>query len=325
MKHRIILSRPMQPAVEERARAQFDACVPDHALSNDELVSVAQSHDAQGLLFSGSLRLDRVLIERMPRSVRVAATTSVGFDHVDLDAAAEHGIVVTNAPVVTECTADATFLHILAACRRAREHLQVMQDGWGRSLGLSELLGHRASGSTLGIVGMGRIGQAVAQRARAFGMTVRYHSRRRVAAEIEQGARYFASLDEMLPHTQILTLHVPASPGAAPMIGAKELAALPQGAIVVNTARGSLIDENALIDALKRGHIAGAGLDVFHNEPRYDPRFLELPNVFMTPHSGSATVQTRDDLGLRGLDNIAAVLEGRSAADALNVPQAEQT
>lgn len=319
MKHRIILSRPMQPAVEERAKSMFDARVPDKALCVDALVSEAHAHEAQGLLFSGALRLDRKLIDRLPRSLRVAATTSVGFDHIDLKAAQEAGIVVTNAPVVTECTADATMLHILAACRRAREHLQVMQDGWGRSLGLSELLGHRATGSVLGIVGMGRIGQAVAQRARAFGMTILYHGRRRLAPEVEQGARYFASLDEMLPNTQILSLHLPASPGAAALIGKRELGMLPRGAILVNTARGSLVDENALIDALHRGHVAGAGLDVFHNEPHFDKRFLELPQVFLTPHSGSATMQTRDDLGLRGLDNIASVLEGRHPDDALNI------
>jgi lactate dehydrogenase-like 2-hydroxyacid dehydrogenase len=319
MKHRIILSRPMLPLVEERASAKFDAFVPQQALSPDELVSQAHAHDAQGLLFSGALRLDRALIERLPSTLRVAATTSVGFDHVDLDAAREKCIVVTNAPVVTECTADATLLHILAASRRAREHLQAMQDGWGRALGMSELLGHRVSGSVLGIVGMGRIGQAVAHRARGFGMTVLYHSRRRLSPEMEQGAQYFASLEEMLPHTQVLSLHLPASPGAAPLIGKREVESLPRGAIIVNTARGSLIDEDALIDALRSGHIAAAGLDVFQNEPRFDKRFLDLPQVFLTPHSGSATVQTRNDLGLRGLDNIALVLDGKTSADALNI------
>lgn len=317
MKHPIILSRPMQPAVEERAKSMFDAYVPKDALSVDELVSLAHAHEAQGLLFSGALRLDRALIERLPNSLRVAATTSVGFDHIDVKAATEAGLVVTNAPVVTECTADATMLHILAACRRAREHLQVMQDGWGRSLGLSELLGHRVSGSVLAIVGMGRIGQAVAQRARGFGMTILYHSRRRVAPEIEQGARYFSSLEEMLPHAQILSLHLPASPGTAPLIGNREIAMLPLGAIIVNTARGALIEEDALIEALQGGHIAAAGLDVFQNEPRFDKRFLGLPQVFLTPHSGSATVQTRNDLGWRALDNIAAVLDGKTATDAL--------
>lgn len=317
MKHRIILSRPMQPAVEARAKSMFDAIVPDRALSVDELVTEAHTHGVQGLLFSGALRLDRALIARLPKSLCVAATASVGFDHIDLKAAAEKGIVLTNAPVVTECTADATILHILAACRRAREHLQVMRDGWGRSLGLSELLGHRVTGSVLGIVGMGRIGQAVAQRARGFGMTILYHSRQRVSPGIEQGARYFASLPEMLPHAQILSLHLPAAPGAAALIGEQELAMLPRGAVVVNTARGSLIDEDALIDALQSSQIAAAGLDVFQNEPHFDKRFLELPQVFLTPHSGSATGQTRDALGLRGLDNIAAVLDGQHSADTL--------
>jgi lactate dehydrogenase-like 2-hydroxyacid dehydrogenase len=184
---------------------------------------------------------------------------------------------------------------------------------------MSELLGHRVSGSVLGIVGMGRIGQAVAQRARGFGMTVLYHSRRRLSPELEQGAQYCASLEDMLPHTQILSLHLPASPGAAPLIGKREIENLPRGAIIVNTARGSLIDEDALIDALRSGHVAAAGLDVFQNEPRFDKRFLDLPQVFLTPHSGSATVQTRNDLGLRGLDNIALVLDGKTSADALNI------
>ena len=289
MKPRIILSRPMSPVVEERATLMFDAFIPEHQLSIDDLVDQAHAREAQGLLFSGSLRLDRALIGRLPQSLRVAATASVGFDHIDLHAAADTGLVVTNSPVVTECTADATMLHILAACRRLREHLQVMEDGWGRSLGLNELLGHRVSGSVLGIVGMGRIGQAVAQRARAFGMTILYHSRHRVAPEGEQGARYFASLDEMLPLAQIVSLHVPASPEAEPLLGRRELELLPRGAIVVNTARGVLVDEDALIDALKSGHIAAAGLDVFQNEPYFDKRFLELPNVFLSPHSGSAT------------------------------------
>ncbi len=323
MKHRLILSRPMPSAVEARAKSQFDAFVPEHALDAEALAEQAHAHGAQGLLFSGSLRLDRALIERLPPSLRVAATTSVGFDHVDLQAATEAGIVVTNAPVVTECTADAAMLHILAASRRAREHLKVMEDGWGRPLGLSELLGQRVSGNTLAIVGMGRIGQAVAQRARAFGMTVLYHSRRRIAPELEQGARYFASLHDMLPQARILSLHLPGSAGAAPLIGARELALLPRGAIVVNTARGSLIDEDALIEALLAGQVAAAGLDVFRREPHVDPRFLALPQVFLTPHSGSSTVQTRNALGLRGLDNIAAVLDGLPVADALELQDAK--
>ncbi|WP_345817303.1 D-glycerate dehydrogenase (plasmid) [Paraburkholderia sp. PREW-6R] len=320
-----MLSRPMQPAVESRATERFDAYVPDHALSAEELVCIAKAHGAEGLLFSGALHLNAALVAQLPRSVRVAATTSVGFDHIDLDAAAAAGIVVTNAPVVTECTADATLLHMLAASRRAREHLQVLQDGWGRSLGLSELLGYRVSGSVLGMVGMGRIGQAVAQRARGFGMTIFYHSRRRVSEADEQGARYFASLNGMLPHAQILSLHVPATPAAAPLIGRDELALLPRGAIVVNTARGSLIDEDALIDALHSGHIAAAGLDVFRGEPHFDRRFLDLPQVFMTPHTGSATVQTRNDLGFRGLDNIADALAGQTPRDALNRPASMRT
>jgi lactate dehydrogenase-like 2-hydroxyacid dehydrogenase len=250
--------------------------------------------------------------------MRVAATTSVGFDHVDVEAATRARIVVTNSPVVTECTADATMLHILAACRRAREHFDVMRNGWGRRLGLSELLGQRVTGSTLGIVGMGRIGQAVAQRARGFDMTILYHSRRRLAPEHEHGAQYFASLHEMLPHAHILSLHIPSTPGAGSLLGPTELALLPRGAVLVNTARGGLVDEDALLASLETGHISAAGLDVFADEPHFDQRFLALPQVFMTPHTGSATEQTRNDLGLRGLTNIETVLAGRPCDDALN-------
>jgi hydroxypyruvate reductase len=175
----------------------------------------------------------------------------------------------------------------------------------------------KVSGKTLGIVGLGRIGQAVAKRARGFGMTILYTDVRRLAPEAEQGARYFADLRGMLPHCDILTLHAPGGKETDSMINAETLALLPKGAVFVNAARGQLVDEDALIAALKSGHLFAAGLDVFRNEPDFDLRFASLPNVFLVPHMASATVETRSAMGNRALDNIAAVLSGKPAIDPL--------
>lgn len=188
MKSRITLSWPIQTIVELWDHEMFDLAIPERALSAADLVDVATAHNAQGLLFSGSLRLDRALMERLPGTLRFTATPSVGFDHVDLEAATRSGILAANALVAIRCTADATMLHILAACRRAREHLDVMRSAWRRSLGSSKLLSRRVTGSTLAILRMGRIGQAVARRARGFHKAVLYHVRRRLAPDLEEGA-----------------------------------------------------------------------------------------------------------------------------------------
>lgn len=319
MKHRIILSRPMPAAVEAAASQHFDVVLADHILSRAEVVERAHAHEAGGLLFSANLKVDAALLADLPDTLRVAATASVGFDHVDVAAATQRGITITNAPVVTECTADLTMLHIIAACRRAREYQDVMQAGWGRVLRLDELLGTRVSGKTLGIVGMGRIGQAVADRARGFGMKIIYHNRRRASPDVEGDAEYYPVLEDMLPHAQILSLHLPAS-GSKPLIGATQFARLTQGAIFVNTARGSLVDDDALLAALQSGQVAAAGLDVFNAEPAYDQRLLAFPRVYLTPHVGSATVETRNDLGLRALANLQSVLDGKGAIDPLSAP-----
>lgn len=317
--HRLVVARPVPDAVSERARTEFDAVLSEERdRTPDEVIDALAQHQADALFLSSNLKLDRDLIARLPESVRVAATCSVGFDHIDVEAARERGLVVTNTPeVLTDCTADLAFMLILNACRRAWEHAEIMRGGWRRSFGMRDMLGTRATGKSLGIVGFGRIGRAVAKRARGFDMPVLYTDMRRAPPELEQGAEFVPSLRELLPRAQIVSLHAPGGATTDRLMNAETIALMPRGAILVNAARGTLIDEDALIEALRSGQLGAAGLDVFRREPDFDRRLAELPNVFLTPHMGSATVETRNAMGFRALDNIAAVLAGRPAIDPL--------
>ncbi|WP_323990357.1 D-glycerate dehydrogenase [Nguyenibacter sp. L1] len=312
---RLIHSQRLPAAVAARIARDYDAPPPPgHKLTPAELVALAQAFRPDAVMVTTGTPVTAETVAALPDSVRVIATISVGTDHLDISAIAARGLALTYTPdVLTDCNADLTMMLILAAARRGAEYLGVMQAGWGRSFGMEEMLGVRVTGKTLGIVGMGRIGRAVAQRARGFDMKILYSNRRRLAPELEAGATYFADMREMLPHCDILSLHMPGGAAAAPVITAETLALLPKGAIFVNAARGSLVDEDALIAALSDGRLAAAGLDVYRNEPRPDPRLLGLPNLFMTPHMGSATLETRTDMGMLALDNIDAVLAGRAA------------
>jgi lactate dehydrogenase-like 2-hydroxyacid dehydrogenase len=318
MKPRLVVVRPMPAAVTERARTEFDAVVAaDPDWPAEAVLQAAAGHRAEALLITSFFPFRADLIGRLPDTVRVAATCSVGFDHVDVDAAKARGLIVTNTPgVLTDCTADLTFMLLLAASRRAHEYDAIVRSGtWTRSFGLNEMLGHRVSGKTLGIVGLGRIGRAVAQRARGFDMRVLYHDAVRLPPELEAGAEYFADLRSMLPHCQFLSLHAPGGKETERMMNAETFALLPKGAVFVNAARGGLVDDDALVEALTSGHLFAAGLDVFRNEPAFDKRLAGFPNVFLTPHMASATVETRNAMGFRALDNIAAVLAGKPPID----------
>ncbi|MFT8777483.1 MAG: D-glycerate dehydrogenase, partial [Gluconacetobacter liquefaciens] len=282
--------------------------------TEDELVAQAQAFRPDAVVVTSSTPVSAATVAALPDSVRVIATISVGTDHLDIPAILARGITLTNTPdVLTDCNADMAMLLILAASRRAKEYLALVDSGWGRSLGLDEMLGTRVTGKTLGIIGMGRIGRALARRAQGFEMKVLYSNRRRLAPDQEEGATYFADPREMLPHCDVLSLHMPGSKDGKPVMTAELFGLLPRGAIFVNAARGSLVDEDALIAALKDGQLAGAGLDVCRNEPNPDPRLLALPNLFLTPHVGSATVETRTDMCMLALDNVDAVLAGRPA------------
>ncbi len=320
MKPRLVVAALLARGATDRARAEFDALVHEGAddMGPDDVVRAATDHRADALLFANTLPLSADLIARLPASVKIGATSSVGYDHIDVAAARARGLVVTNTPgVLTDCTADFAFMMLLAAARRAYEYDAIMRAGWRRRIGQGDLLGVRVSGKTLGILGMGRIGQAVARRARGFDMQVVYHSRRRLPDAAEQGARYFADFRAMLPECQFLSLHAPATPETDGIINTETLALLPAGAVLVNVSRGGLVDEDALYHALESGHLFAAGLDVFRAEPDYDCQFATLPNVILSPHVGSASVETRNAMGFRALDNIAAVLAGRGALDPL--------
>lgn len=309
---RLLVARRITPAAEARARREFDALVSDHDLNAAETIAMAEQHKAEGLLIGSPCKLDAAAIAALPAHVKVIANASVGYDHMDAEAAKARGIVVTNTPdVLTDCTADLAFMLLLAACRRAHEYNAMMRDGWGIRMGLADWLGVKPSGKTIGIVGMGRIGRAMAQRARGFGMKVIYHNRTRLSPELEQDAEYYPDLKQMLPHSQILSLHLPA--GGGTLMTRETFALLPKGAVFVNSARGALVDEEALIEALTNGQLFSAGLDVFQKEPDFDKRLAELPNVFLTPHMASATQETRDAMGMLALDNLAAVCAGRPA------------
>jgi lactate dehydrogenase-like 2-hydroxyacid dehydrogenase len=313
---RVLISRRVPDAVATRARAAFDAVFAEQDMDAAAVIEAVRAHGSQAIFTGPKARLTAADIAALPDSVKIIANSSVGYDHMDAAAARARGIIVTNTPdVLTDCTADLAFMLILAACRRASEYERIMRAGWRKPYGMPDILGKRPSGQVLGIVGMGRIGLAVAKRARGFDMPILYHNRNRVAAELEQGAEFVPNLRDMLPRCDILSLHLPGGAEVGTLMTHETFALMKPGSVFVNTARGSVVDEDALIDALKSGHLFAAGLDVFRKEPDFDLRFAELPNVFLTPHVASATTETRNQMGFRALDNIAAVMAGKPPFD----------
>jgi lactate dehydrogenase-like 2-hydroxyacid dehydrogenase len=320
MKPRLVLAALMPRDVVARARTEFDALVASGPadMTAEEVAAAATAHRADAIMFVNTLPLTAAAIAGLPASVRVGASSSVGYEHIDVAAAKAHGLVVTNTPgVLDDCTADFAFMMLLAAARRAHEYDAVMRTGWRYRIGQGDLLGVRVSGKTLGILGMGRIGSAMARRALGFDMRVLYHSRTRLPPDQENGAEYVPEFRAMLPRCDFLSLHAPATPATDRIINAETLALLPRGAVLVNVARGGLVDEDALHAALTSGQLFAAGLDVFRTEPDFDTRFAALPNVILSPHIGSGSLETRNAMGFRALDNVAAVLAGRGPIDPL--------
>jgi len=311
MKPILAVTRRFTPAVDERIDRDFEPRRNpyDRPWTQDELLAAASG--AAAILLSPSNRMDARFFANLPSSVKMIATYSAGYDHVDLAAAGQRGIPITNTPgAVTAATAETAMLLLLGASRRAYEAQQRLRKGeWPAAKG--DLLGHSLEGRTLGIYGMGRIGQALAQRARAFGMVIHYHNRTRLPEAEEQGATFHSAPTSLLRVSQYLSLNAPASSETRHFLNADTIALLPPDAIVVNTARGALVDDAALIEALKTHRIAAAGLDVFNNEPNPHPGYLHLQNTYLLPHIGSATIEARDAMGMLCLDNIEAVLQGR--------------
>jgi glyoxylate reductase len=317
-KPKVIVTRKLPDPVETRMRELFDT----ELNLTDAAMTRAQLSDAVGradvLAPTITDKIDAALLDRAGPQLKLIANFGAGIDHIDVAAANERGITVTNTPgVLTEDTADLTMALIMAVARRIVEGANVTQAGEFTGWTPTWMMGHRITGKRLGIIGMGRIGQAVARRARAFGLQIHYHNRKpvspRIAEELE--ATYWESLDQMLGRTDIVTVHSPHTPATYHLLSARRLKLLQPHAILINTARGEIIDETALAALLKSGAIAGAGLDVFEFEPKINPKLLGLPNAVLLPHLGSATIEGRIDMGEKVIINIRTWMDGHKPPD----------
>jgi lactate dehydrogenase-like 2-hydroxyacid dehydrogenase len=315
-KPKVVVTRRLPEAVQARLCRDYEPLFnsDDHVYSTDELVTLADGADA--LLPCHSEHLDATAIARLPDSVKAIANFSVGVDHVDLEAAKVRAIVVTNTPdVLSDATAEIAILLMLGAARRAAEGDRLIRAQRWRQWSPAFMVGTQITGKTLGVIGMGRVGQVTAKRARGFDMRIHYHNRRRLPAEAEQGAEYHERLDSLLGACDVVSLHCPAGADTRHLIDAERIALMRPGVIFVNTARGALVDDEALQQALRSGRVAAAGLDVFNDEPHIHPGYRDLDNTFLLPHIGSATRETRDAMGFRALDNLDAIFAGREPRD----------
>lgn len=312
----ILVTRKLPPNVLARLARDYDARLnhDDHVFGTDELLERARG--CQAIVCCSSERFTAEAIAALPAEVRAVATFSVGTEHLDLAAARARGLIVTNTPdVLTDSTADIAMLLLLAAARRAYEGERMMRENAWAGWTPTQMLGVHVTGKRLGILGMGRIGQAVARRARGFAMEVHYHNRARLPGALEAGALYHGDPENLLRESAFLSINCPATPETHHFLDTRRIALLPDGAIVVNTARGAIVDDEALIAALESGKLAAAGLDVFEGEPNVHGGYRALPNVFILPHLGSATHETRDAMGFKCCDNLDAVFAGRAPPD----------
>jgi glyoxylate reductase len=317
-KLKVVVTRKLPDPVETRMRELFDAelNLDDHPMTKAELVEAAARADVLSPTVTDEIDAD--VIAAAGPQMKLIANFGAGVDHIDVAAAAARGIIVTNTPgVLTEDTADMTMALILAAARRIVEGAAVVQAGGFAGWSPTWMMGRRIGGKRLGIIGMGRIGQAVARRAKAFGMQVHYHNRRPAPAAVSEAleATYWDSLDQMLARMDVISVNCPHTPATFHLLSARRLKLMPPHAILVNTARGEIIDEDALADLLASGAIGGAGLDVYENEPAINPKLLKLPNVVLLPHLGSATVEGRTAMGEKVIINIKTFMDGHKPPD----------
>ncbi|MDO6965090.1 2-hydroxyacid dehydrogenase [Rhizobium alvei] len=319
----VYITRTLPDVVETRMRELFDAelNVDDRPRSRAELENAVARVDV--LVPTVTDRIDAALIEAAGPQLKLIATFSNGTDHIDIEAASRRGITVTNTPnVLTEDTADMAMALILAVPRRLAEGARILTDRKGDWEGWSPtwMLGHRVGGKRLGIIGMGRIGTAVARRAKAFGLSIHYHNRNRVSLQTEEAleATYWDSLDQMLARVDIVSINCPSTPATYHLMSARRLALMRPGSYIVNTARGGVMDETALIKCIREGSIAGAGLDVFENEPLVNPKLLKLAHenkVVLLPHMSSATIESRIEMGEKVIINIRTYFDGHRPPD----------
>ncbi|MEK6205610.1 MAG: D-glycerate dehydrogenase [Amylibacter sp.] len=312
------ITRRLSDATLERAARDYDVIInhEDGIFTADEIVTMSAKADA--ILPCHSELFNADVASRLAPRVKIIANHSVGVDHCDLPALKERGIVVTNTPdVLSDATAEIAMLLLLGAARRAVEGDRLVRTGAWDFWSPSFMVGKQVTGARLGIIGMGRVGQVMARRARGFEMDVHYYNRHRLSLDLEQGATYHNSIEDLMEFSDFLSLHCPATPQTIGLMDEKMLARMPDGAVLVNTARGALIDEAALLDAIISGKLSAAGLDCFQTEPGFNPAFAAHENIFMLPHIGSATAQTRDAMGFRALDNLDAFFAGEKSGDQL--------
>lgn len=314
----VVVTRRLPEAVETRMTELFDVELrdPDVAMTRDELAAAMRRADV--LVPTITDTIDAGLLAQAGEKLKLIANYGAGIDHIDVATARQRGILVSNTPgVVTEDTADMVVALILSVTRRIPQGLQVMQSGTWPGWSPMANLGGRLGGRRLGILGMGRIGLAVARRARAFGLQVHYHNRKRLRPEVEEEveATYWESLDQMLARMDFLSINCPHTPSTFHLLNARRLKLMKPTAVVVNTSRGEVIDQNALTRALRAGELAGAGLDVYEHGADINPRLLELPNVVLLPHMGSATVEGRVEMGEKVIVNIKTFADGHRPPD----------
>ena len=315
-KPKLLITRRLRDAVQARAARDYQVLTnaEDRVFTRDELIEKCQQVDA--VLPCHSEHFSADVIAALPDRLKIIANHSVGVDHVDLAAAKTAGIVVTNTPdVLSDATAEIAVLCMLGAARRGAEGDAMIRAGNWDFWSPAFMVGRQVTGKRFGVLGMGRVGQVAAERARGFGMTVHYHNRQPVAEHLAKGAIYHDTIEGLFANSDVLSLHCPSTPETTGIINAETIGWLPDRAILVNTARGNLVDEDALVDALESGKLFAAGLDVFRNEPGGNQRISALKNVFLLPHIGSATEETRDAMGFRALDNLDAYFAGREPGD----------
>jgi len=301
---KILITRKLMKSSEKYASSIFDVKLnkEDKVLTKDEIIS--QSNECDGILSSLTEKLDNDTILKLSDKVKIISNFAVGFGNIDLDAAKKRNIVVTNTPdVLTDATAEIAMLVLLGAARRVKEGAEwAKRKNWGWSANF--LIGKQLAGSRLGILGMGRIGRAVADRARSFGMKIHYYNRSRLDSDLEKGANYHKSLESLLSVSDFFSINCPATKETKHIINKKTIRYFPDGAVISNSARGDMINDDAMVEALKNGKIFSLGLDVYNGEPNIHPEYLTLPNVFVLPHLGSATIKTRTAMGDLAISNI---------------------
>ena len=315
---KILVTRNLLKPNEERVLQLFDARLnkEDKVLSTEELINL--SKDCDGILCVGGNKFDKEIISELSPSIKIIANYAVGYNNVDTDAATAKGIAVTNTPeVLTDATADISILLLLGASRRAYEGRKAAESQswvWSTSL----LLGKQMSNRKLGILGMGRIGRAVAQRARGFGMEIHYHNRNRLSPDLENGAKYHSDIKSLFSQSEFLSINCPATADTANLINKETINFFPDDVVIANAARGDIINDQDMIEAMKNGKVFALGLDVYNGEPKINENYLKLDNLFLLPHLGSATERTRIDMGDRAISNLEDYFLGKKPKDKVN-------